>query len=104
MAENIQTTLDTEQVSAIALQIENDNNLLKETLENTKATIDALSATWTGQAADETRASYTEFANKFFQEYYDVLEQYVKFLRKNVVEGYNFTEKDNVGLAALYKS
>lgn len=103
MAENIQTTLDSEQVLAIALQIEKDNNLLKDTLENTKATIDALSATWTGQAADETRASYTEFANKFFQEYYDILEQYVKFLRKNVAEGYVTTEKENIGLAAMYK-
>ena len=103
MAQQVQITLDTEQVLSIATQIENDNNQLKELLENTKQTIDSLSATWTGQAADETRASYTEFSNKFFQQYYDVLEQYVKFLRTNVSEQYSQTEQANKTLADAFK-
>lgn len=103
MAQQVQITLDTEQVLSIATQIENDNNQLKELLENTKQTIDSLSATWTGQAADETRTSYTEFSNKFFQQYYDVLEQYVKFLRTNVSEQYSQTEQVNKTLADAFK-
>lgn len=103
MSQHVQITLDTDQVLAIASQIENDNNLLKETLEKTKSAIDSLSSTWTGQAADETRAAYTEFANKFFQQYYDVLEQYVKFLHVNVDDGSKRTEAANTELASLYK-
>ena len=98
MAQQVQITLDTEQVLSIASQIETDNTQLKETLENTKATIDALSSTWTGQASEETRAAYTEFANKFFQQYHDVLDQYVKFLRTNVSEQYSETEQVNTQL------
>ena len=98
-----QMTLDTEQVLSIASQIENDNNQLKELLENTKGTIDSLSSTWTGKAADETRASYEQFANKFFQQYYDVLDQYVKFLRNNVAEQYEKTETVNTQLADAFK-
>ncbi len=103
MSQHVQITLDTDQVLAIASQIENDNNLLKENLEKTKAAIDSLSSTWTGQAADETRAAYTEFANKYFQQYYDILEQYVKFLHVNVDGGYKGAETPNIKLASLYK-
>lgn len=98
-----QMTLDTEQVMSIASQIENDNNQLKDLLENTKTTINSLSSTWTGQAAEETRSSYEAFAGKFFQQYYDVLDQYVKFLRTNVAEQYERTEQVNVQLADAFK-
>ena len=94
-----QITLDTEQVLAIASQIESDNIQLKELLEN----IDSLSSTWTGQAADETRTSYEQFANKFFQQYYDVLDQYVRFLRNNVADQYTQTETINTSLADAFK-
>ena len=99
----IQITLDTEQVLAIASQIEADNNQLKDLLNNTKATIDSLSSTWTGQAAEETRTSYEGFANKFFQQYYDIIDQYVKFLRNNVSEQYTQVEVANTKLGDAFK-
>lgn len=99
----IQITLDTEQVLAIASQLEADNNQLKELLTNTKATIDSLASTWTGQAAEETRTSYEGFANKFFQQYYDVIDQYVKFLRSNVSAQYNEVETLNTKLGDAFK-
>lgn len=98
-----QITLDTEQVLAIASQIESDNQQLKQLLEDSKASIDALSAVWTGQAADETRSSYETFAGKFFQTYYDVLDQYVKFLRTNVSEQYSQVEQVNSSIADAFK-
>jgi hypothetical protein len=45
------------------------------------------------------RAAYDSFASKYFQSYYDILDQYVKFLRTNVAEQYDETETDNVTLA-----
>lgn len=99
----VQITLDTEQVMSIASQIETDNSQLKELLNNTKATIDSLSSTWTGQASDETRTSYEGFANKFFQQYYDIIDQYVKFLRNNVSAQYTETENVNVKLSDAFK-
>lgn len=98
-----QITLDTEQVLAIARQIENDNKQLKQLLDDSKSSIDALSSVWTGQAAEETRKSYEGFANKFFQTYYDVLDQYVKFLRTNVSEQYSQVEQVNTSLADAFK-
>lgn len=96
-------TLDTEQVLAIATQIESDNRQLQQLLTDSKATVDNLLSYWTGKAAEETRASYDAFAGKFFQTYYDILNQYVKFLRTNVSEQYEETEQVNTQLADAFK-
>lgn len=98
-----QIIIDSEQILAIATQMENDNNELKQLLTDSKTTIDNLANVWTGQAADETRTAYESFAGKFFQQYFDILEQYVKFLRRNVAEQYTETEQANVKLADAFK-
>lgn len=98
-----QIIVDTEQVLSIASQLENDNRELQALLEDSKAQIDHLASVWSGQAADETRAAYESFAGKFFQQYYDILDQYVKFLRKNVAEQYTETEQVNTRLADSFK-
>jgi len=98
-----QITIDSEQVLAIATQIENDNKQLQELLNSSKSTVDSLSSYWSGKASDETRASYDEFAGKFFQTYYDVLDQYVKFLRSNVAAQYEEVEQVNTQLADAFK-
>ena len=98
-----QITIDSEQVMAIASQIENDNKLLQQLLNDSKASVDALATVWTGAASDETRTSYETFAGKFFQTYYDMLEQYVKFLRMNVAEQYTEVETSNTQLTDAFK-
>lgn len=96
-------TLNTDQVLTIASQIESDNQQLQQLLNDSKTTLDSLSANWTGTAAEQTRASYDTFAGKCFQTYFDVLEQYVKFLRNNVAEQYTQTENINTRLADAFK-
>ena len=98
-----QITIDSEQVLGIASQIENDNQQLQQLLNDSKATVDSLSSYWTGTAADETRASYETFAGKYFETYFDILNQYVKFLRTNVAEQYEQTEMANTQLADAFK-
>jgi len=96
-------TVSSEQVLAIASQIEADNNSLRDLLNDSKTTVDSLSSYWTGKASDETRASYETFAAKFFQQYYDILDQYVKFLRRNVADQYDQTETVNTKLSDAFK-
>ena len=96
-------TIDSEQVLGIATQIESDNQQLKQLLEDSKATLNNLASTWTGGAAEQTRSSYETFAGKYFQTYFDVLEQYVKFLRTNVAEQYTEVENLNTQLGDAFK-
>lgn len=98
-----QIKVNTDQVAQIATTIESLNTKLKEELEATKASINSLSSTWTGEAANATREAYESFASNFFQNYYEVIDQYVKFLRVNVEQGYFETESTNVGLADNFR-
>lgn len=98
-----QITIDDQQVLAIASQLESDNKKLMELLDNSESKINGLSSYWTGQAAEETRNAYKSFSNKFKQQYYDIIDQYVKFLRRNVAEGYSETEQRATKLAEGFK-
>ena len=96
-------TINTEQVEQIANSIEELNTRLREELNNCKATIDNLENVWEGDASRETISSFDEFATKYFQNYEDIITQYVKFLRTNVAQGYFDTETQNIGLADAFK-
>lgn len=94
--------LDTDVIRGIATSIETTNKELQDELNNAKATISSLSSTWTGEAATQTITAFDEFAAKYFQSYYDIIDQYVKLLRTNVADGGDAVEKANVSLAEKY--
>ncbi len=98
-----QIKVNTDQVAQIASNVENLNKKLNEQLTECQATIKALSNTWEGEAASNTVSSFDEFAAKYFQNYYDIIDQYVKFLRTNVETGYFETETANTSLADAFK-
>lgn len=91
--------VNTDQVNQIASSLESLNKRLTEELTSSKATVDGLSSVWEGEAAQATISAFDEFAAKYFQNYEDVITQYVKFLRDNVAAGYFETETANTGLA-----
>lgn len=95
--------VNTDQVAQIASNIEGLNKRLTEELTNSKATIDQLANIWEGEAAQATISSFDEFAAKYFQNYEDIITQYVQFLRTNVEQGYFDTETQNIGLADAFK-
>ena len=95
--------VNTDQVAQIASNLEGLNKRLSEELANSKATIDQLANIWEGEAAQATISSFDEFAAKYFQNYEDVLTQYVQFLRTNIEQGSFDTETQNVSLADAFK-
>ncbi len=95
--------VSTDQVAQIATNIENLNKRLTQELTNSKTTVDNLANIWEGEAARATISSFDEFAAKYFQNYEDVITQYVQFLRTNVEQGYFDTETQNIGLADAFK-
>ncbi|MEH6993439.1 WXG100 family type VII secretion target [Neobacillus drentensis] len=98
-----QIRVSTAQVGDIAKTIEGLNLRLAEELKTSQKTIQNLSNTWDGEAAQATIASFDEFAAKFFQNYQDILNSYVTFLRTNVEQGYFETETANISLADAFK-
>ncbi len=98
-----QIRVSTAQVAEIATTIESLNKRLQEKLEESRSTIKGLASTWEGEAATATIEAYDSFAAKYFQNYYDVIDNYVKFLRQNVEQGYFETETANTNIADAFK-
>lgn len=95
--------VSTDQVAAIANDIDRINKDLFEKLQDAKKTFDNLSNIWQGEAAQTSIQNFDSFANKYFQNYHDIIDSYVKFLRSHVEQGYTETETQNVNLADAYK-
>lgn len=98
-----QIKVNTDQVAQIASSIEGLNKKLNDELINSQTTIKNLANTWDGEAATATINSYNEFATKYFENYYNIIDNYVKFLRTNVETGYFDTETVNTSLADEFK-
>ena len=95
--------VNTDQVAQIATSLESLNKKLTEELTNSKTTVDQLANIWEGEASQATISAFDEFAAKYFQNYEDIITQYVLFLRTNVEQGYFDTETQNIGLADAFK-
>lgn len=98
-----QIRVNTDQVAQIASSIEALNKKLDDELKTSQNTIKALSSTWEGEASQATVSAFDSFAAKYFQNYYDIIDSYVKFLRTNVEAGYFDTETSNTTLADAFK-
>lgn len=94
--------IDTDQIGATAQEIKRLNEEIKTLLEKSKSSVTSLESTWRGEAATASIESYRTFSEKYFQSYYDVINQYVVFLEKNVKEGYQETERININISKRY--
>ena len=95
--------INTEETIQMANQLEKLNNDLKKELDDSQNTVNQLQDIWQGKAAQTTIDSYNEFAKTYFQNYADVIKQYVAFLRGEVAPGYSEKEKINTGLGETLK-
>lgn len=68
------------------------NTQLSKSLETSQATMNSLKSVWEGAAAEATFTAYDQFAAKYFDEYYKLIDQYVQFLEKAAAEGWSDTE------------
>jgi len=95
--------VNTEQVLGIATTLSSLNDDLQTQLKEAQTAITNLDSVWTGEAANATKEAINAFATEYFQSYYDLINQYVEFLKKNVAEGYESTETTNTSLADSFK-
>ena len=87
-----QIIINPAEIEATASAIDGLNKKINQTLNATKQQFDSTADVWTGEAADETRSAYTAFADRYFQTYQDLLNEYVKFL--NDTAAAKWTERE----------
>ncbi len=82
-------SISTAQVQEISNNIKALNDRLNETLTSTQNKVQALLNQWEGDAAQTTIAAYNSFAAKYFNTYHQMMNEYVLYLNRNVVQGYS---------------
>ena len=85
--------IDTQTIRSTAGTIAAQNERLFETLTASQSTVQSLSSVWTGAASEATISAYDSFAANYFENYREMLDQYVKFLNNVAGAGYEQTEQ-----------
>ena len=85
--------IDTAAIRETASTIDAQNQRLEDTLLACQRTVRSLSDSWTGTASEATIAAFDSFAARYFSQYKEMLDQYVKFLNNAAGEGYEETER-----------
>lgn len=95
-------SVSTEQVESIASQMASKNEQLNEELLRCKDVVNALEGIWQGQASQATIEAFNDFANKYFSNYKQAIDDYVTFLRTVVNANYAEVEKANISAAQAF--
>ena len=84
------------EVQQAASTIENLNKNLSMNLDEIKQIMNSTQDVYRSADATTIRAKFEMFSKKYFEDYKDVIDKYVAFLRNAVAEGYSSTQaKEN---------
>ncbi|CEG28523.1 WXG100 family type VII secretion target [Bacillus sp. B-jedd] len=95
--------VDTARVSAAATVISKYNKKIRDDFSRVEYSIKALDREWVGKASTEAVRSFQELKDEYCDARYEVINNYVKFLKVQIDAGYEMVEKNNEYLADLFK-
>jgi uncharacterized protein YukE len=95
--------VDTERVAATAKSVETYNNTIRDDFASVESAIKALNNVWDGSASTNAISAFYDIKSAFYGPRYDVVNQYVHFLRHQVDPSYTQAENANKSLADAFK-
>jgi len=84
--------ISTQEVRSTAGRIRTQNTVLNEQLVEIQNHMKGLQTAWQSQAGDAIRTKFEAVAAKYFDQYYQIVESYAKFLELAVADSYETTE------------
>ena len=85
--------INTSTIQSIASNVADKNADLYAFLERSRASMQSLAGIWTGKAGSAMTGAYSAFASGNFENYHQMLEEYVIFLRDISAPGYEKAEE-----------
>lgn len=95
--------INTGTVSATATQIANVNKKIKNDFSSVETAINNLNRSWDGNASDTAMSKFKSIKNTYYDNRYNVVNDMVNFMKKQVGEGYDNVEKAIVSAASAFK-
>lgn len=84
--------ISTAEVRTTVSSIRTLNTSLNDDLLEIQSAMTNLKNSWQSDGCDAIQAKFAAVASKYFQNYYDVIESYAKFLEQAVADSYERTE------------
>ncbi len=95
--------MDTDAVTTIADNIAILNGDMKDRFNELSKAVDKLHGSWEGKAAETCIGKFKDIDSAYSESRYTVINNVVLFLKQQIGEGYEETEKANVSLADYFK-
>lgn len=95
--------INTAVVSNTADQIDTVNKKIRDDLSDIDSAIRKLQQNWEGEASSSCTNKYEHIKRSFSDARFSVVNDFVTFIRKQVDEGYEVTEKTVSSAAAAFK-
>lgn len=95
--------INTAVVSNTADQIDTANKKIRDDLSDIDSAIRTLQQNWVGEASNSCANKYDYIKRNFADARFSVVNDLVTFIRKQVNEGYETTEKTVSSAAAAFK-
>ena len=93
----------TNEVRVASAEILRCGNDLHSQLSNIRTQMNQTSATWQSQAADAIRENFVSTADRFFNKYREIIEEYSRFLDVTVSKSYEELEQQLTGNANRFE-
>ena len=90
-------------VLKVADEIDTINKQIKKKYESLEKAIKSLDNKWDGPASEAGIAKFESIQKEFCGARDTVLENYINYLKSQVVAGYVYTEENNIKLADQFK-
>lgn len=95
--------VNTAGVLAAADKLEILNNDMREDFSKLESAMKKLDNSWEGAAAANAIAKFNSLKKSLPETRHRVMENYIRFMRQQVGEGYTLTEEANTSLADAFK-
>ena len=95
--------INTDLVSATATKISGLNNEMRAGFNDVQNAIKKLDSAWDGAAATSAMNKFNAIKNAYCDARYNVVNNYVTFLRQQIDAGYVQTEQVNTSLADQFE-
>lgn len=96
--------VDTAKVKGTASDIAHYNNKISDDFAEVESAIKSLDSSWNSSVASSGISAFHDIKNAYYEARYNVVNNYVSFLHKQVDPSYNQTETKNQSLADAFKS
>lgn len=98
-----QIKVNTDKVALAATNIARYNQNIKDNFSEPENAIKMLDGFWDGVASENAKNAFYSIKSAYLNDRYNVVDNFVTFLRQQVDEGYTQTETANKSLSDAFK-